>query len=276
MPAPGFHWIGVMMIMSDETGEKATAPGGEPTVPESKPHDSAKLADAGEAPAKPAEHARWKSVSSEVSDAAESRHGRSRKPSTPRRLSNARPPWSRRPPSRLRAAPRRTVAAPEPKAADAGENESAGVSLFRRRASLQSAKTTLQTAAPPAPPPKRKKRRDGTLSAMSGFLSFLLVALVAGVFGVIAALHRLKEPGPLGADKVVYFPPRSDVPEIIGQLEREGVINSPGLMNFALLIEGARSKLKPGEYQFKQQRQFARGDRRDRRGTPAHAQSHDS
>lgn len=148
--------------------------------------------------------------------------------------------------------------APAPKAPDvaveprpAPEPEPAGSSLFRRRATLHGAKQALQPEAPPAPPPKKKKRRDGTLSAMSGFLSFLLVALVAGVFGVIAMIHKLKEPGPLAADKIVYLPPRSDVPEMLAQLEREGVIDSPGLMNFAVLVEGVRSKLKPGEYQFK-------------------------
>lgn len=138
-------------------------------------------------------------------------------------------------------------ASPEAKPAAPGD-EPAASSFFRRRAAIQSAKPA---EAPPAPPPKKKRRREGALSAMSGFLSFLLVALVAGVFGVIAVLHKLKEPGPLGADKIVYMPPRSDVPEMLSQLEREGVIDSPGLMNFALLIEGARSKLKPGEYLFK-------------------------
>lgn len=122
---------------------------------------------------------------------------------------------------------------------------------FFRRTAAPAASAARQPAAPPAPPPKKKKRRDGTLSAMSGFMSFLLVALVAGAFGVVAVLHKLKEPGPLSAEKVVYLPPRSDLPEMISQLSREGVINSPGLMNFAVLIEGARSKLKPGEYLFK-------------------------
>ncbi|HEY8163617.1 MAG TPA: endolytic transglycosylase MltG [Methylocystis sp.] len=141
-----------------------------------------------------------------------------------------------------------------PKAGLAADSPTTGEesrSFFRRRAAVQSAKPALQPEAPPAPPPKRKKRREGALSAMSGFLSFLLVALVASVFGVIAVLHKLKEPGPLAADKVVYLPPRSDVPEMLSQLEREGVIDSPTLMNFALLVEGARSKLKQGEYLFR-------------------------
>ncbi len=128
----------------------------------------------------------------------------------------------------------------------------AAADAYRRRATLQSARPVLQPQAAPAPPPKkRKKRREGTLSMASGLLSFFLVALVAGAFGLIAATHKLKEPGPLAADKVVYIPPRSDLLEIIGQLEREGVIANPALMQLGLLLEGKLGKLKPGEYGFK-------------------------
>jgi len=98
----------------------------------------------------------------------------------------------------------------------------------------------------------RKRRRSGPLSAMSGMLSFVLVALVAGVFGLVSARHVLNEPGPLRAEKIVYFPPRSDALEIMAQLEREGVVDNQWLMNVAILVEGKRSALKPGEYLFKQ------------------------
>jgi len=110
-------------------------------------------------------------------------------------------------------------------------------------------KQTTQPKSPPPPP--KKKRREGTLSAMSGFLSFLLVVLVAGAFGVIAMMHKLKEPGPLAQDKIVYLPPGSDSADMIAQLQREGVIDNPSLMNYTLLATGARNKLKPGEYLFK-------------------------
>jgi UPF0755 protein len=106
-------------------------------------------------------------------------------------------------------------------------------------------------SSPPPPPPRKKKRRDGALSAMSGFLSFILLALVAGVFGLISARHVLNEPGPLRAEKVVYLPPRSDAPEMISQLEREGVIDNPTLMNLTLLVQGKIGAMKPGEYLFK-------------------------
>ncbi|NUJ79807.1 endolytic transglycosylase MltG [Methylocystis sp. FS] len=132
---------------------------------------------------------------------------------------------------------------PSAKKPDAASPEAG---MFGRRATQQSAK---QVEA--APPPKKRKRREGTLSVASGFLSFVLVALVAGVFGLIAAMHKLKEPGPLAADKVVYIPPRSDLLEIISQLEREGVIANSTLMQLGIVLEGKLGKLKPGEYGFK-------------------------
>jgi UPF0755 protein len=139
-------------------------------------------------------------------------------------------------------------AAPAPKPEPKGEESS---SFFRRRASLRSPGGALQPDAPPPPPPRAKKR-EGALSVVSSFLSFLLVLAVAGVFGLIAVLHKLREPGPLAAEKIVYIAPHSDVPEILAQLERDGVIDNPMLMNIALVIEGVRGKLKPGEYAFKQ------------------------
>lgn len=132
------------------------------------------------------------------------------------------------------------------------DDAAAAAGKYQRRAPLQGARQVSQPQAAPAPPPKKKKkRREGTLSMASGFLSFMLVALVAGVFGLIAAVHKLKEPGPLAADKVVYIPPRSDLFEIIGQLERDGVIANSALMQLGLVLEGKLGKLKPGEYGFK-------------------------
>ena len=98
----------------------------------------------------------------------------------------------------------------------------------------------------------RKRRRQGGLSLISDGFSFVLVALVAGIFGLVSIRHVLNEPGPLRADKVVYFPPRTDALEMISQLEREGVIDNPTLMNVTLLVENKIGKVKPGEYLFKQ------------------------
>jgi UPF0755 protein len=119
------------------------------------------------------------------------------------------------------------------------------------RRGLQSPNEALQPEPAPLPPPRRK-RRQGLLAGLSGFLSFLLVACVAGVMALVGGLQRIREPGPLMTDKVLFIAPGTDVPEIIAQLEREGVIDSPMMMNAALVIEGNRAKLKAGEYLFHQ------------------------
>jgi UPF0755 protein len=118
-----------------------------------------------------------------------------------------------------------------------------------QRVTPQSPSEALQPAAAPPIPPRRRRP---ALSAFSGFLSFLLVAAIASMSGLVWSRHRTHEPGPLAANKVLYIAPGTEVPDIIAELEREGVIDSPFMLNVALLLEGNRSKVKAGEYLFKQ------------------------
>ncbi|MDB5649248.1 MAG: mltG, partial [Hyphomicrobiales bacterium] len=126
---------------------------------------------------------------------------------------------------------------------------------FFQRAHLQSPSEALHPAAPPEPPapPQRPSKRRPTLSALSGFLSFLLVAAIAAAIGVGFGQQKIREPGPLQEDKVLFVAPRTEVPEILAQLEREGVIDMPILLNLALWLEGNRSNVKAGEYLFKRE-----------------------
>ena len=124
-----------------------------------------------------------------------------------------------------------------------------GFSLFRKP-SLRSPSEALQPDTPPPPPPPKKPRRTGTLALVSGFLSFLLVAAVGAIAGVVYVQQKLRSVGPLQQDRLVYIAPRTDVPEILAQLEREGVIDAPVLMNVSLLLEGNRGNVKAGEYLF--------------------------
>src|SRR5450631_727289 len=128
----------------------------------------------------------------------------------------------------------------------------AGGRFGRYRVAPQSPNEALQPEAAPPPPPVPPSRRRPILSAVSGFLSFLLIAAVVAMLGIIWSEHRLRAPGPLTADKVLYIVPGADLPEIVGELEREGIIDSPFALNVALLVEGKRSKVKAGEYLFKQ------------------------
>jgi UPF0755 protein len=122
-----------------------------------------------------------------------------------------------------------------------------------QRVTPQSPNEALQpAAAPPPPPPIPPSRRRPTLSAFSGFLSFLLIAAIASMSLLVWSRHRIDEPGPLATNKVLYIAPGTEGAEIIAELDREGVIDSPFMLNVALLLEGNRSKLKPGEYLFKQ------------------------
>jgi UPF0755 protein len=118
-----------------------------------------------------------------------------------------------------------------------------------QRVTPQSPNEALQPAAAPPIPPSRRRP---ALSAFSGFLSFLLIAAIASMSGLVWTRHRIDEPGPLAANKVLYIAPGTEVPDIIAELDREGVIDSPFMLNAALLLEGNRSKLKAGEYLFKQ------------------------
>ncbi|ACB95909.1 endolytic transglycosylase MltG [Beijerinckia indica] len=125
--------------------------------------------------------------------------------------------------------------------------------LFGRGTGPQSPNEALQPqAAPPPPPNKPSNRRRGRLSAFSGFLSFLLIAAIGIMVVLIWTQRKMQEPGPLTADRVVFIAPGTEVPDIIARLDREGIIDSPLGLNIALLVEGKRSKVKAGEYLFKQ------------------------
>ena len=137
----------------------------------------------------------------------------------------------------------------EPTAA-AARTQRRSSGFFNRR-SMRSPNEALQPEAAPPPPPPPSKRRP-TLSAVSGFMSFLLVMAIGAMVALLMAQQRLRAPGPLTQDTTVFIPPGTDVPDMLGQLERNGVIDSPMMMQAALVVEGSRGKLKYGEYLFKQ------------------------
>ncbi len=105
---------------------------------------------------------------------------------------------------------------------------------------------------PPSPPPSRKRRR---LSALSGFLSFLLIGAVGAMMAAVWGAHRLREPGPLTADKVVFIQ-KGNTDDIVDRLAEQGVVDSPFAIRVALftkMLKGEKESLKSGEYLFRQQ-----------------------
>lgn len=139
---------------------------------------------------------------------------------------------------------------PEQKPSSAGQT--GGARFFGRRNGLQTPSEALHPDTPPPPPSKPHSQRRPMLSAISGFLSFLMIAAVFGLGGLSYFSNRLAQPGPLESERVVYIPPRTEVGEIIDQLARAKMIDSSALMHFALLVEGKRSRVKAGEFLFKQ------------------------
>ena len=135
-----------------------------------------------------------------------------------------------------------------------GQPERERARFFGRRRGLQTPTEALQPeAAPPPPPPgKPQSQRRPILSRISGFLSFLLLASLIGIGGMATISKRLDTPGPLEVDRAVYIPPRSEVREIIDQLEKANVIDEPTLMQAALLVERKWRDVKAGEYLFPQ------------------------
>ncbi|WP_237476469.1 endolytic transglycosylase MltG [Lichenibacterium dinghuense] len=138
-----------------------------------------------------------------------------------------------------------------------GPNSSEGLPSERdnapagARRALMSPGEALQPDSMPPPPPSPRRSRP-ILATVSGILSFLGIAAVAVVILVSLAIQRIGAPGPLPADKVVIIAPGTDVGDIVGQLEQEGVVDSAALMSATLYAEGDRSKIKAGEYLFKQ------------------------
>ena len=129
---------------------------------------------------------------------------------------------------------------------DSGDGEAPRprVSLFGR------ASKPAPGAAPPPKQPPRKPRRS-VLSGVSGFLTFVLLGALAAAGALGWLLMESRSPGPLAADKVVLIVREDDGGSIADQLERAGVIDSAMWFNILSLLDGNRSALKRGEYEFK-------------------------
>ncbi len=121
----------------------------------------------------------------------------------------------------------------------------------RPRASLFS-----RTAKPASgdPPPARKppkKPRRSLLSSLSALLTFSLIGALLAFGAVSWLMMEARRPGPLPADKIVNIVREDDGGSIADQLERAGVVGNATLFSVLTLLDGNRSSLKRGEYEFK-------------------------
>ena len=120
-------------------------------------------------------------------------------------------------------------------------------SLFRRgpKAASDQGGPSPPLAKEPKPP------RRSTLSTLSGFLTFVLVGALLAIGAVAWLMMESRKPGPLAADKIVNIVREDDGGSIAEQLERAGVVDSATWFSLLTLLDGNRSVLKRGEYEFK-------------------------
>src|SRR5271166_4692145 len=109
----------------------------------------------------------------------------------------------------------------------------------------------LSTAAPPPPAKEPKRPRRSTLSGLSGLLTFVLLGALVAVGAIAWLMMESRKPGPLAADKIVNIVREDDGGSIADQLERAGVVDSAVWFSVLTLLDGNRSSLKRGEYDFK-------------------------
>jgi UPF0755 protein len=134
----------------------------------------------------------------------------------------------------------------------------AGEGKERRRASFfgraREPAPPLSVAPPPGKEPGRKepkKPRRSTLSSLSGLLTFVLIGALVAVGAIAWLMMDSRKPGPLAADKIVNIVREDDGGSMADQLERAGVIDSAMWFSVLTLLDGSRSSLKRGEYEFK-------------------------
>jgi len=127
-----------------------------------------------------------------------------------------------------------------------GEPQRTRASLFRRASAPE------PVGLPERPQPKKpKKPRRSLLSTLSAFLTFVLLGGVIAIGAVAWLMVEARRPGPLAEDKIVNIVREDDGGSIADQLERSGVIGSSTWFSMLTLLDGARSTLKRGEYEFK-------------------------
>ena len=89
------------------------------------------------------------------------------------------------------------------------------------------------------------------LSSLSALLSFVLVGALLAFVAVAWLMMEARKPGPLVADTIVNIVREDDGGSIADQLEHAGVIDSSTWFTLLTLLDGNRSTLKRGEYEFK-------------------------
>lgn len=101
------------------------------------------------------------------------------------------------------------------------------------------------------PDPKLPKKRRSAVSRV--LLSLFLLTILAGLLAAGAAFYAYQEytlPGPLAENKVLEIGRGLSTPQIAAQLEEGGIISDARVFSTMAYVNGTRSRLKAGEYEF--------------------------
>ena len=109
-------------------------------------------------------------------------------------------------------------------------------------------------ALKPVSVPEPSMESSGTVLSILGYLTRLALIMVISVALLIGAGYTINEQyisqGPLPTDKVVLI--KGGLSDVVEQLVQDGVVDRPILLMAAIYINGVSSKIKAGEYMFKQ------------------------
>jgi len=148
------------------------------------------------------------------------------------------------------AAPGVDAYAPE----DSHGASGAGVaSPSAKRLSLRSPRAALEPERVPEPYRPSRRARHPIVVAGSAIFSIVLLAAVGVGLALAFGKQRLDAAGPLEQSQIVNIPRNVGPRDIAEVLQREGVIDQKWVFLGGILVMKDWSKLKSGEYEFKNQ-----------------------
>lgn len=124
----------------------------------------------------------------------------------------------------------------------------------------RSPRAALEPEQMPPPPRRSRSARHPFVVAGNAIITLLFLCLIGGGALYVYGRQAIEAPGPLAEDRIVNIA-SGGISDIADVLQRQGVINpnraflTGGQWQFmgAVLLMGARSELKSGEYQFTKQ-----------------------
>src|SRR6266536_3350749 len=122
-----------------------------------------------------------------------------------------------------------------------------------KRLSLRSPRAALEPERVPEPYRPSRRARHPIVVAGSAIFSIVLLAAVGVGLALAFGKQRLDAAGPLEQSQIVNIPRNVGPRDIAELLQREGVIDQKWVFLGGILVMKDWSKLKSGEYEFKNQ-----------------------